>query len=254
MSYKNTVTRRRNREHTSSNGFTLIELLVVIAIISILSAILFPVFARARENARRASCLSNTKQIGLALVQYTQDYDEKLPLYRYGYDTSLPYSQRYAWHVALLPYYKDLRMMLCPSAQKIKDCDIAAVDMHGLSGNYGYNYSYLGGGDKLVGLSQIQIPSETVFVTEITGAVHGAATYAPSDWRGTTSISCLGGAVSRKENTATWHFGGTNTLFTDGHTKWMKLSSLADYNSNGKNDNGYFCLSKDIGASECWGS
>ena len=61
-------------------GFTLIELLVTIAIISILSAILFPVFARARENARCASCMSNLKQIGLSMIQYVQDYDEKLPL------------------------------------------------------------------------------------------------------------------------------------------------------------------------------
>ena len=61
-------------------GFTLIELLVTIAIITILSAILFPVFARARENARRASCMSNLKQIGLSMIQYVQDYDEKLPL------------------------------------------------------------------------------------------------------------------------------------------------------------------------------
>lgn len=61
-------------------GFTLIELLVVIAIIALLAAILFPVFARARENARRASCQSNLKQIGLSVVQYTQDYDETFPL------------------------------------------------------------------------------------------------------------------------------------------------------------------------------
>jgi prepilin-type N-terminal cleavage/methylation domain-containing protein len=60
-------------------GFTLIELLVVIAIIAILAAILFPVFARARENARRASCSSNMKQIGLGFLQYTQDYDERMP-------------------------------------------------------------------------------------------------------------------------------------------------------------------------------
>jgi len=63
----------------NKSAFTLIELLVVIAIISILAAILFPVFGRARENARRASCMSNLKQIGLAIMQYTQDYDEKYP-------------------------------------------------------------------------------------------------------------------------------------------------------------------------------
>src|SRR5690606_6779733 len=81
--------------HISENsgakrGFTLIELLVVIAIIAILAAILFPVFARARENARRASCQSNLKQIGLGLMQYTQDYDERLPA---GFltNTGVPY-------------------------------------------------------------------------------------------------------------------------------------------------------------------
>ena len=68
----------------TTRGFTLIELLVVIAIISVLAAILFPVFARARENARRTSCLSNLKQIGLAFLQYTQDYDEAYPLTSYG--------------------------------------------------------------------------------------------------------------------------------------------------------------------------
>src|SRR5688572_16253581 len=68
-----------NFQQKTHKGFTLIELLVVIAIIAILASILFPVFARARENARRSSCQSNLKQLGLGFIQYTQDYDEKLP-------------------------------------------------------------------------------------------------------------------------------------------------------------------------------
>lgn len=90
-----------------SSGFTLIELLVVIAIIAILSAILFPVFARARENARRTSCLSNTKQIGLAFVQYFQDYDERFP-----------HNKNAGTHWAndsMQPYLKSRQVLRCSS-------------------------------------------------------------------------------------------------------------------------------------------
>ncbi len=80
------------------NGFTLIELLVVIAIISILAAILFPVFARARENARRASCLSNLKQMGIGIMMYTQDYDEMYP------DST---TTEMVWMYAVQPYVKN---------------------------------------------------------------------------------------------------------------------------------------------------
>jgi prepilin-type N-terminal cleavage/methylation domain-containing protein len=87
------------QQRRSKDAFTLIELLVVIAIISILAAILFPVFARARENARRASCQSNLKQIGLAMIQYSQDYDEKT-VAAWGFGGS----SNVSWDVRLAPY------------------------------------------------------------------------------------------------------------------------------------------------------
>src|SRR5271165_4979340 len=91
-------------------GFTLIELLVVIAIIAILAAILFPVFAKAREKARQASCLSNEKQLGLALMQYLQDYDERLPAVWDGFR-----SPETNWGIETYPYVKNLSVFSCPS-------------------------------------------------------------------------------------------------------------------------------------------
>src|SRR6516225_2829513 len=103
-------------------GFTLIELLVVIAIIAILAAILFPVFAQAREKARQATCLSNCKQIGLASNMYIQDYDETFP----GHDWqkgmgvwALPDGRSYkghlGWSLQFYPYLKNLNVLICPS-------------------------------------------------------------------------------------------------------------------------------------------
>src|SRR6476646_9508495 len=93
-------------------GFTLIELLVVIAIIAILAAILFPVFGRARENARRSSCQSNLKQIGLGVIQYTQDYDERMPTNSLGIGPSI---QIVIWPQMVQPYLKSTQIFQCPS-------------------------------------------------------------------------------------------------------------------------------------------
>jgi prepilin-type N-terminal cleavage/methylation domain-containing protein/prepilin-type processing-associated H-X9-DG protein len=108
----------RNQSQTfrtrNQNGFTLIELLVVIAIIAILASILFPVFARARENARRASCQSNMKQLGLGFLQYSQDYDERLPIGGGG-TAALPNNKPYGWGMQIFPYVKSKQVYKCPS-------------------------------------------------------------------------------------------------------------------------------------------
>ena len=98
-------------------GFTLIELLVVIAIIALLAAILFPVFARARENARKSSCSNNLKQIGLGIAQYVQDYDETMPLGRAGQNINADGSllADAPWHAAVFPYVKSAQLFRCPS-------------------------------------------------------------------------------------------------------------------------------------------
>ena len=101
------------RHSKTRNAFTLIELLVVIAIIAILAAILFPVFGRARENARRSSCLSNMKQIGLGALQYSQDYDEKWMPHEGAY--ILPGNVRSSWDLTLQPYLKSTQIITCPS-------------------------------------------------------------------------------------------------------------------------------------------
>ena len=98
------------------SGFTLIELLVVIAIIAILASILFPVFSRARENARRASCQSNLKQIALGIVQYNQDYDGRYPSVASGVGTTTaPYTAPYGWASTTQPYLKSTQILQCPT-------------------------------------------------------------------------------------------------------------------------------------------
>lgn len=153
----NMFTTNHHQAARSLRAFTLIELLVVIAIISLLAAILFPVFVRARENARRTSCMSNLKQTGLAFTAYTQDYDEKLPLtfmanggqpnlalYQLGSDNFAYWT----WVDALLPYVKSKQIYMCPS-----DADAGRYSTTGNYGqiSYGMNGYLNGTGNKYLG-------------------------------------------------------------------------------------------------------
>ena len=122
----------------TKSAFTLIELLVVIAIIAILAAILFPVFARARENARRSSCTSNLKQIGLGVIQYQQDYDEKFPLLRNNGNANEQGGNGFGgtW-VAIQPYLKSTQILQCPSEPTApSDC---STSFTAGCGDYAYN-------------------------------------------------------------------------------------------------------------------
>jgi prepilin-type N-terminal cleavage/methylation domain-containing protein/prepilin-type processing-associated H-X9-DG protein len=173
-------------------AFTLIELLVVIAIIAILAAILFPVFARARENARRASCQSNLKQIGLGILQYTQDYDEKFC----NYSRSVPGS----WIVQLDPYVKSTQLFVCPS-------NATATNQ-----SYGFNYYYIGD----AALAAIGSPAETVMACDTGRNDSGASV---SNYHVNPPSQPTYASITRPDFR---HLETCNVLFVDGHVKTQK--------------------------------
>jgi prepilin-type N-terminal cleavage/methylation domain-containing protein/prepilin-type processing-associated H-X9-DG protein len=195
--------------NTRHPGFTLIELLVVVAIIAILAAILFPVFGRARENARKTSCASNLKQIGLGWTMYAQDYDERMM----RVSVATPGKTHYWWgsydgtklrneEGPLYPYMKNAQIQACPSFENVLRTNL------GLTG-YTFNYNYLGSSQSL---AAVQDPSRTLLMAD-------GAEISYLDYK-TVRASTYSDPPSA--NFPTFHGrhnGMGNVLWVDGHVK-----------------------------------
>jgi len=235
----------------SRRGFTLIELLVVIAIIAILAAILFPVFARARESARKASCQSNLKQIGLAIAMYRSDYDEMNPCYRMcanpnpqptgfyppdfwwaPYDPSVapdaPPGPNYQEGL-LQPYFKNTQIFKCPS-EKQWQC--------------GYAMSYINGSPTGAMLSTGTMVGEPDgFVSDVASRAivwdhrrtPGCADTTNYTANPRPPFTPFAGTTACETHYPPRHNGGLNFLYYDGHVKWRRPSSLrvADFREPG---------------------
>lgn len=243
-------------------GFTLIELLVVIAIIAIIAAILFPVFQKVRENARRASCASNLKQIGLAITQYTQDSDETLPTRRLGITDRTEYE---SWRAMIYPFVKSAAVFQCPSNPKSNVTDFnvnlpnsaeppslkasyaaARYDGAGLNGPHGAFLDDPATGISVpVTLAGLQTPSSTLAVVEATSTFSEL------------SVTKLGyfdlcGDSGTYGCLFAGHTARANCLFCDGHVRALSPLQTVDAAEGGSGtvnlwttDNSGFASSSD---------
>jgi prepilin-type N-terminal cleavage/methylation domain-containing protein len=236
-------------------AFTLIELLVVIAIIAILAAILFPVFGRARENARRSSCLSNLKQIGMGIMQYTQDYDEYYPLNGaniYTSNSTDAYQRsRNSWRSLIFPYVRSEQVFVCPSNP---DKEADTFDVNTAPGSFKKSYNGLMGTvlsttDTPVKITSVINPSTTLAVIEVFNGGTG------EDASKIGSINP--GYNQHQDDMFAGHMGTSNFLFSDMHVKSIRPDRTYIVNSssywtlnNAYNDNARIMCQN---AMERWG-
>jgi len=212
------------RSHHNKRGFTLIELLVVIAIIAILAAILFPAFAKARESARRASCSSNLKQIGISMMQYSQEYDERVVPGAIAGEGNV--NGGIGWMGLLQPYLKETQVFSCPS-----DSDTSVTGSVPISGDwlldmphfhtsYGYN-AYIGGSTAPDPVASPDVPL---------GEISLAAIISPST---TVMVAETGSNISTSSDPLKWQAKPGAFYLNDATTIYVSQPSLVQYNAAG---------------------